>query len=266
MLNDINAKIVSELNHNNPETNERYESIEIVQNQGGLIDYSSHPNVLGDGYDTNDIELEAINDLSEFASGLSLISVNAPGLAETIRSDIPLRQYLLQTQVGKATDNSFCHGKVVEKSTWNHLQGRPQLLEKHLATIRSSHQRDAFRQAGVDLRSIEAYKLALQGLVKPTKEHPGATLIYGLECIKYKLPHISLRVTCVNESPIYLAEFVSELGRRLRTNAVLNGMNLIKYGPFSSANALLIKDVNLQNIINNIDNNHKLVNDASAVS
>lgn len=268
LLNDVNDKIISELNKNNPETNQRYEIIENIQKEGGLIDYSSHPNVLGDGYDTHDIELDAINDLSEFSSGLSVISINAPDLAKNIREDIPLRQYLLQAEVGKATDNSLCFGKVLQKSTWSHLKGRPQLLEKLLANIRSSHQRDAFRQAGVNLRSSEAYQLALKGLVKPTKEHPGATLIYGLECVTYQLPYFHLRVTCVNESPIYLAELVAEIGLKLRTTAVLNGINLVKYGAFSSANALLIKDINLQNVINNIHRNHQALElaDAAVVS
>ena len=57
-------------------------------------------------------------------------------------------RYLLNIELGKAIDTSFCHGKIREKSTYEHLKGQP-LLDKALASIRSSHQRDAFRQAGV---------------------------------------------------------------------------------------------------------------------
>ena len=73
-----------------------------------------------------------------------------------------LRQYLLKIELGKATDNSFSHGKVLEKSTFEHLKGKRQILEKHLAQIRSSHQRDAFKQAGIHLQSKEAYDLAVK--------------------------------------------------------------------------------------------------------
>jgi len=63
-------------------------------------------------------------------------------------------------------------------------------------------------------------------------------------------------VTCVNESPIYLAEFAAELGLKLRTNAVLNGLQLIRYGPFSTENSLLLKNVNLESVIHNIYDNY----------
>ena len=73
-----------------------------------------------------------------------------------------LRQYLLKIELGKATDNSFSHGKVLEKSTYEHLKGRRQILEKSLAQIRSSHQRTAFNQAGVNMQSKQAYNLAVK--------------------------------------------------------------------------------------------------------
>ena len=73
-----------------------------------------------------------------------------------------LRQYLLKIELGKATDNSFSHGMVREKSTYEHLKGRRQIIEKQLAQIRSSHQRDAFKQSGVHLQSKEAYNLAVK--------------------------------------------------------------------------------------------------------
>ena len=137
---------------------------------------------------------------------------------------------------------SFADGKVLEKSTYHHIKGRPQILDKVLANIRSNHQRDAFKQAGVNLQSQKAYEMAVKGLVRPMKEHVGYTLIYGLNCILFEPPHLTLKVTCINESPIYLAEFSAELGLKMRTNAVLNSLQLVKYGPYSTENSLLLKE------------------------
>ena len=92
--------------------------------------------------------------------------------------------------------------------------------------------------------------------MRPIKEHEGYTLIYGLECTHFEPPELTLKVTCINESPIYLAEFAAELGLKLRTNAVLNGLQLVRYGPFSTENSLLLKHVNLENVLHNIYHNY----------
>ena len=124
--------------------------------------FSSHPYVLGDVYSDEDIVFQGINSLNDFTSGISLVAVNANEDFEEIQNSIVLRQYLLKIELGKATDNSFSHGKILEKSTYEHLKGRRQILEKQLAAIRSSHQRDAFKQAGVHIQSKKAYELAVK--------------------------------------------------------------------------------------------------------
>ena len=53
-----------------------------------------------------------------------------------------------------------------------------------------------------------------------------------------------------------MAEFAAELGLKLRTNAVLNGLQLVRYGPFTAENSLLLKHVNLENVLHNIYHNY----------
>lgn len=255
----VNNSMLRELNDVNPEHACRLEMMQKMQSSGGLIDYSSHPYVLGDAISNEDIIFEKVNDIGYHTSGLSLVAINASDIRQAVKQTVLPKQYNLIMELGKATDNSFCTGKVLEKSTYSHLKGRPQLLEKVLSMIRSNHQKEAFRQAGVSLQSQEAYEMAVSGVVLPTKEHPGYTLIYSIECLLFKPPIVNLRVTCVNETPIYLAELVAEIGLRLRTNAVLNSLQLIKYGPFTSENSLLPKHANLQNIIDNVNVNHELI-------
>ena len=259
-LEKVNEKVIQQLNESNPDYKDRMKYLESVQDTNGLVDYSSHPLVLGDAYEDEDFLFQPVNNISEFSSGLSIISVNAPKIHEEFTNQVFLKQYFLKMELGKATDNGFYFGKMIEKSTYDHLKKRPQILEKRLAKIRSSYQRDAFRQAGVQLKSKEAYQLAVKGLVRPIKEHEGYALMYGLECVNFNPPDITLKVTCVNESPIYLAEFCSELGLTLRTNAILKELQLVKYGPFTIKDALLPKHVKLQNVIDNLHNNFSSLN------
>ena len=255
LLSDLNNRIMKELNDSNPEYQRRMETNRNIQEQGGLLDYSSHPLVLGDTFGDQDVELQIVNAVSDFSSGLVLVTVNDLPSTQILQDAILPKQYILSLILGRATNNSLSHGKVLEKSSFAHLKNRPQILEKTLAQVRSAHQRDAFKQAGVNIQSQEAYELAVKGLVKPTSEQEGYTIVYGLECVDFDLPHVKLKVTCINESPIYLAELCAELGLKLRTNAVLDRLHLLRYGPFSSENSLLLKHVNLQNILYNINDN-----------
>ena len=255
LLSDLNNRIMKELNDSNPEYQRRMETNRNIQEQGGLLDYSSHPLVLGDTFGDQDVELQIVNAVSDFSSGLVLVTVNDLPSTQILQDAILPKQYILSLILGRATNNSLSHGKVLEKSSFAHLKNRPQILEKTLAQVRSAHQRDAFKQAGVNMQSQEAYELAVKGLVKPTSEQEGYTIVYGLECVDFDLPHVKLKVTCINESPIYLAELCAELGLKLRTNAVLDRLHLLRYGPFSSENSLLLKHVNLQNILYNINDN-----------
>ena len=167
LLNVLNQKVVEEVNELNPDYQNRIQSFKKIQKHGGLIDYSSHPLVLGDAFDDRDIEFQLVNDLTDFSSGLVLVTINDLACNEMLHDSILPKQYILSLIMGQATDNSFSHGKIVEKSSYAHLKKRPQLIEKTIAQICSSHQRDAFRQAGVNLQSQEAYAMAAKGLVRP---------------------------------------------------------------------------------------------------
>jgi len=76
---------------------------------------------------------------------------------------------------------SFVDGKLVEKATFDHLIGRPQVLDRTLASIRASHQRSSFLCNKVNLQSQEAYELAAKGPIRPDKYGP--TLVRFLSVV-----------------------------------------------------------------------------------
>ena len=256
ILETLNRNVIKDLNEANPDYLQRLRKNQKIQENGGLIDYSSHPLVLGDVYEDQDIEFQLVNSVSDFTSGLLLVTVNDIITNEMLHDAMLPKQYVLDLTLGKATDNSFCHGKVLERSTFAHLKNRPQILEKAMAQICSAHQRDAFKQAGVNLQSQEAYDMAVKGLVRPVKEQAGCAIIYRMECVHFQPPKVKLKVTCINESPIYLAELSAELGLKLRTNAVLDRLQLVSYGPFATQDSILSKSMSLQQVLNNISDNH----------
>lgn len=55
LLEKVNQKILQDLNDLNPDYKERLKTLQNIQRQGGLIDYSCHPHVLGDAFYDEDI-------------------------------------------------------------------------------------------------------------------------------------------------------------------------------------------------------------------
>ena len=95
LLTQVNQKVLKEMNEFNPEYQERLEIMQKIQKHGGLIDYSSHPYVLGDTFFDEDIEFEPINDPGTFTSGICMVALNDPEIREHLHNLILPRQYLL---------------------------------------------------------------------------------------------------------------------------------------------------------------------------
>lgn len=256
----VKAALVNDLNRleRTHETAVQQNDWEVFQS-GAVVggDYSLHPLILGDGFELDDVGVGVVNKLSRRSSGIVVLTINNSKLEHIIKDLRLPRTYRVGMKLGEATDTSFDGGKIIEKSTFDHLIGRPQILDRTLASIRASHQRGSFLSTKVDLQSQEAYELAVKGPIRPDRYGP--TLIYGLKCVEYKLPNIELEITCINETQAYLAELVSELGLTLKTNAVCGHIRCIRYGFFTLDHALLMKHVNLENVLINIGSLKKLI-------
>ncbi len=261
-VKQVRRILLSDLNDlSTEEKTENQDQMSKIQQEGGLIDYSSHPLVLGSLFEDEDLITNKVNSPSEHQSGLLLFTVNDGDHCDVIKDFRLLRQYRIEAEFGKATDTSFHWGKVIEKSTYDHVKGRPQVLEHFLATIRSCHQRDAFKQAGVRLTSQEAYEMAVKGLVRPHENFESGSLIYGLDLVKFKPPNWAVNVTCVNETAEFLAELIAEIGLKMKTNAVVNSLQLIRYGPIHTEHSLLLKHVSLQSVFDNMTLMRRLTKD-----
>jgi hypothetical protein len=69
-------------------------------------------------------------------------------------------------------------------------------MERLMASIQATYQREMFKYLGVDIQSQEAYDLASKGLLKPiNKKIPPQ--IYSLRCIELDRPYFKLGIKII---------------------------------------------------------------------
>ncbi|KRX84311.1 putative tRNA pseudouridine synthase 2 [Trichinella nativa] len=186
------------------------------------IDYSDHPLVIG------------IN------SGCDLIAA-----MKRLR---PLSEYHITGMLGRATIDHSVQGKIVEKSTYKHVTCTN--LNRVLAKLTANNLKAAFDSAGVDLQSQKAFELASQGLVRPRED--SFPIFYKLCVVQFRKPFFTMKVKCVNEDEASLKSLVHEVGLSAKTTAACVSIRRVRHGHFSLQHALLVKQISLQNIINNL--------------
>merc|ERR1719273_2222497 len=152
--------------------------------------YDTHPLVLGKGFKPDDIDVRPVNLITRRESGLCLLTINNPATCNRLKSKKYPVTYRIHAELGKRTDTMFADGKILEKTTFFHLEKRPQRFNSLLHSIQSSHQKEAFKYLQVSLQSQEAYEIAAKGPVRPENLSDG--LIYKLNCVSYSPPDITL--------------------------------------------------------------------------
>ncbi|CAL1288058.1 unnamed protein product [Larinioides sclopetarius] len=218
-------------------------SVELVPN------YADHELVTGPRYQTQDIRLRWICLLGKNTSGVLLMGIN-DGCKQilTLESSNFLRKYEVKGKFGCASDTYMVDGKIKERSTYSHIkQGA---LDTFLASIQSCSQALSFRYSGVDIHSQVAYELASKGVVRPFgKTDP---IVYGIKCIDFSLPEFTLEIQCINETEMFLAELIHQIGIYMKSLAVCVQIRRTQFGYFGLDHALLRKHWTLEHILNNI--------------
>ena len=101
--------------------------------------------------------------------------------------------------------------------------------------------------------------MVAQGAVKPSAKNI-TPLIYSLECIKFKPPDFTIRLTALNENNLFLKTLINGIGLELKSNACVFNIRCTKFGPFSvDKHALLQKHWDVEHVIQAIQDlkNHK---------
>lgn len=223
-------------------------------------DLTRHPLVEGPRYEEMFVRSSWANYLGYNTSGVLLIGLRTGSLmAKRIRENKPTRAYRIKGVFGKATENAYKDGRVVERSTWKHIKSYQ--LERMLASMQAAHQKKMFEMCGVDMQSQLAYELAIKGPIRPANSK--LPIIYGIKCVEYKGPEFTLEIQCINEYETYLKTLIHEIGVKLHSTAHCTDIKCIRHSCFTLDNALLYKHWTLENILSNMQQNKELLKDNS---
>lgn len=194
---------------------------------------SEHPLVTGP--DFQHIRVGVGHRLDAASSGVLVLSI---GKANRIISDLHnlrvTRDYTLEGEFGFATDDYSNQGRVIERSTYDHIT--QDKLERILAILQGANQKAMLMYSRVDMKSHEAYEMAVQGLLGP--EEKSVPILLGLRCIRFEPPNFTLEIQCVNETQKYLRKVVHEIGLELRSTAVCKSVRRTRDGCFTVHQAL----------------------------
>ncbi|NWY72062.1 TRUB2 synthase, partial [Erithacus rubecula] len=158
--------------------------------------------------------------------------------------------YIVGGLFGKATDDFSDTGNLVEKTTFDHITREK--LERILAVIQGTNQKALLMYSNIDMKTQEAYELAVKGLIRPMGKCP--PIITAVRCLHFALPEFQLEIHCLHETQQYLRKMVHEMGLELKSSAVCTQVRRIRDGVFTVDDALPRTQWNLQSIQEAIQN------------
>ncbi|XP_066431506.1 pseudouridylate synthase TRUB2, mitochondrial [Eleutherodactylus coqui] len=181
------------------------------------------------------------------SSGVFVIGIgNGNKLLADMYDNHYTKDYTVSGVFGKATEEFSDAGKVIEKTTYNHITR--DRLERVLAMIQGTNQKALIMHSRMDLKSQEAYEMAVQGNLRPMEKSP--PLLLGVRCVEFSPPNFTLEIRCMHETQQYLRKLIHEIGLELRSSAVCTKVRRLRDGPFTLECALTHGHWDLNSITN----------------
>lgn len=194
---------------------------------------SQHPLVTGPEFQR--IRVGVGHRLDTLSSGVLVLGIgNGNKVLNDLHHSRTTRDYTLEGEFGSATDDFSDRGRVIERSTYGHITRDK--LERVLAILQGANQKALLTYSRVDMRSQEAYEMAVQGTLGP--EEKSVPILLGLRCIRFEPPTFTLEIQCLNETQKYLRKVVHEIGLELRSTAVCKSVRRTRDGTFTVQQAL----------------------------
>ncbi|NXF77990.1 TRUB2 synthase, partial [Sclerurus mexicanus] len=142
--------------------------------------------------------------------------------------------YTVSGLFGKATDDFSDTGKLIEKTTFDHITREK--LERIVAVIQGTNHKALLMYSNIDMKTQEAYELAVKGLIRPMEKSP--PIITAIRCLHFALPEFQLEIQCLHETQQYLRKIVHEIGLELKSSAVCTQVRRTRDGVFTLGDAL----------------------------
>ncbi|XP_053551981.1 pseudouridylate synthase TRUB2, mitochondrial [Bombina bombina] len=207
------------------EGNDRVELTRVVTSVPVLADH-----VLVKGPTYTHLKVGAGHRLDTQSSGVLVLAIGHGNklLTEMYNSHFT-KDYTLRGTFGKATNDFTDTGNVIEKTTYDHITRDK--LERILAVIQGSNQKALLVHSHVDLKTQEAYELAVEGQLRPIVKSP--PIILGMRCLDFSPPDFTLEVQCMHETQQYLRKLIHEIGLELKSSATCSQVRRTRDGPFT---------------------------------
>ncbi|KAM4760957.1 pseudouridylate synthase TRUB2, mitochondrial isoform 1-T1 [Cyanocitta cristata] len=204
---------------------------------------ADHPLVRGPRF--RKLKIGAGHRLDVKASGVFVLGIGHGNKLLTELYNCHLTKvYTVGGLFGKATDDFSDTGNLVEKTTFDHITREK--LERILAVIQGTNQKALLMYSNIDMKTQEAYELAVKGLIRPMGKSP--PIITAVRCLWFALPEFQLEIHCLHETQQYLRKMVHEIGLELKSSAVCTQVRRIRDGVFTADDALPRTRWNLQSI------------------
>ncbi|XP_039576016.1 mitochondrial mRNA pseudouridine synthase TRUB2 [Passer montanus] len=204
---------------------------------------AEHPLVRGPRF--RKLKIGAGHRLDVKASGVFVLGIGHGNKLLTDLYNCHLTKvYTVGGLFGKATDDFSDTGNLVEKTTFDHITREK--LERILAVIQGTNQKALLMYSNIDMKTQEAYELAVKGLIRPMGKSP--PIITAIRCLQFALPEFQLEIHCLHETQQYLRKMVHEIGLELKSSAVCTQVRRVRDGVFTVDDALPRTQWNLQSI------------------
>ncbi|CAP26555.1 Protein CBG05761 [Caenorhabditis briggsae] len=225
----------------------------VVVGKNELADYRYHPLVSGRSIRPEDVQMLDALPLATNSSGICLFGINdGCDLVAELRAKSWTNVYRLDGLIKKPVENQSEVLKVTRHR-----------IEKVLSRMESEFRGASFRHANVDLESSEAFELARRGT--PRAQLPGAQIIYSIDLNWFRSPRFSVTAQCSGEDDEMLRRLIEHIGSNLGMESAIIRIQRQNFGPFGSENALLEKQINLQNIVRNIQLNRGILSSSASI-
>lgn len=184
--------------------------------------------------------------LDPLASGLLICAI---GRSATKQIDSLLKQektYLAEVELGKESNTYDMEGEI-KKIKFNNKPTKKEIKEILKRFIGEIDQVPPIYSAK-KINGRRAYDLARKG--EEVKLKKNKIKIYKIEIISYKFPFLKIKVEC--GSGTYIRSLAHDIGRQLKTGAVLIGLIRESVGKYSLKKSLEIEKIGLDVIEKNI--------------
>ncbi|XP_073433681.1 pseudouridylate synthase TRUB2, mitochondrial [Dendrobates tinctorius] len=211
-----------------PQSYENSSNVELAKVATSVPVLADHVLVKGPSYTF--LRIGVGHKLDTRSSGVFVLGIgNGNKLLTDMYENHYTKDYTVSGMFGKATDDFTDTGKVIEKTTYKHIT--KDRLERVLAMIQGTNQKALLMHSQVDLKSQEAYDMAVRGQLRPMVKSP--PLVLGLRCVEFTPPNFTLEIQCMHETQQYLRKLVHEIGLELRSSAVCTKVRRTRDGPFT---------------------------------